>query len=57
MLNNELASYGHQLRILDAQRELENGKLEKTQLEAKPYEKTINERLKIEMEKSRIDCP
>ena len=53
MLNNELACYGHQLRILDAQRELENGKLEKTQLEAKPYEKTINERLKIEMEKSR----
>jgi len=53
MLNNELACYGHQIRILDAQRELENEKIAKAQLLLKPYERVINERLKVETEKSR----
>ncbi len=53
MLNWELSSYGPRVQLLTAQRELASRKLVLAQLQAKPFEEAIKEKIKTESEKSK----
>jgi potassium efflux system protein len=53
MLNRELFSYGPRIQLLTAKRELASRKLAMAQLQAKPFEEEIEEKIKVESEKSK----
>jgi len=53
MLNRELSSYGPRVQLLTAQRELASRRLVLAQLQAKPFEEAIKEKIKAESEKSK----
>ena len=53
MLNGELSSYGARIQLLTVQRELASRKLMLAQLQTKPFEEAIKEKIKVESEKSK----
>ena len=53
MLNGEISSYGPRIQLLTTQRELASRKLILVQLQTKPFEEAIEEKIKAESEKSK----
>ena len=53
MLNRELSTYGPRVQLFTAQRELASRKLVLAQLQTKPFEEAIKEKIKAESEKSK----